>query len=451
MTDPNAPSDQLSAVPVKLPAAPVKLPVKTVVVRNSFGQPVIFGMEWTALVGGQPLKLARKHARLVRATHFLLVGAPASTVGCVQLEKQYFAQSCGIYSAAALFSSAYPNAAVACLVRFEEGGYWMVASHSGSIISETDRWFLDVEAALEALNSIRLRFPSLVVHEGLIASSTQLPAWLNSKCSEQARVLVLRAVRRGINNRTAMLTLIVLVCLWANWFYTSSEQKATATKENPAQRWFDALAQYGQQHPMHRFSDLMRVMTAWRRVPFNPAGWQLLRVQCEPVSVDWSCAAHYHRQHRFALNQHLEAVKPDGWEFHAVALDRAMLTWRLSQAAEALDFSQASLGLDWMTSLQRLSPLFEHIQLGLASKLSLSAPLDAQGLALDRPAGLPVWQQRTLALKGPLRALTALETLNAPVRWRSATLEVGNVSGQELTRSALVVQLLGDLFEDTQR
>jgi len=191
-------------------------------------------------------------------------------------------------------------------------------------------------------------------------------------------------------------------------------------------------------------------MTAWRRVPFNPSGWQLLRVQCEPVSVDWSCAAHYHRQHRFALNQHLEAVKPEEWEFHSVSLDRAMLTWCLSQAAETLDFSQASLGLDWMTSLQRLSPLFEHIQLGLASKLSMSAPLDSQGLALERPAGLPVWQQRTLALKGPLRALTALQTLNAPVRWRSATLEVGNISGQELTRSALVVQLLGDLFEDAQ-
>ncbi len=443
MTDFNALRDHL-------PAAPAKQSAKTVVVRNSFGQPVIFGMDWTALVGGQPLKLARKHARLVRATHFLLVGAPATTVGCVQLEKQYFAQSCGMYSAAALFSSAYPNAAVACLVRFEEGGYWMVASHSGSIISETDRWFLDVEAALAALKAIRLRFPSLVVHEGLIASSTQLPAWLNSKCSEQARVLVLRAVRHRLKNRTAALALGIFVCLWANWFYSKSDQNAAVTQVNPAQRWLDALAQYGQQHPMHRFSDLMRVMTAWRRVPFNPSGWQLLRVQCEPVSVDWSCAAHYHRQHRFALNQHLEAVKPDEWEFHAVSLDRAMLTWRLSQAAETLDFSQASLGLDWMTSLQRLSPLFEHIQLGLASKLSVSAPLDSQGLALERPAGLPVWQQRTLALKGPLRALTALQTLNAPVRWRSATLEVGNISGQELTRSALVVKLLGDLFEDTQ-
>jgi hypothetical protein len=106
--------------------------------------------------------------------------------------------------------------------------------------------------------------------------------------------------------------------------------------------------------------------------------------------------------------------------------------------------------VDWMTSLQRLSPLFEHIQLGLSSKLIMSAPLDAQGRPLEQPADLPNWHQRSLAFKGPLRALTAIQALTAPVRWRSATLEVGNISGQELTRSALVVQLIGDLFEHIQ-
>jgi hypothetical protein len=162
---------------------------------------------------------------------------------------------------------------------------------------------------------------------------------------------------------------------------------------------------------------------------------------------DWSCAAHYRRQHRFALNQHLVAVKPGDWEFHAVALDRATLTWSLLQAGQPLDFSHEPLRVDWMTSLQRLSPLFEHIQLGLAAKLPMHAPVDSQGRVLERPAGLPNWHQRSLALKGPLRAMTALQELTAPIRWRSATLEVGNISGQELTRSALVVQLIGDLFE----
>jgi len=420
------------------------------VVRNSFGQPVIFGMDWTAIVGGQPLKLARRHARLVRATHFLVVGAPAMTVGCVQLEKQYFAQSCGIYSAAALFSVAYPSAAVACVVRFEEGGCWMVASHSGSIMSETDRWFADGATALVALNEIRSRFPHLVVYEGLIASSTQLPAWLNDKCSEQARVLAHQSVRLGGKSRATAVLLIVAAGLWLKWFDPSLEHASIVAPLQPRQPWLDTIGHYSQQHPVHGFSDLMQVMAGWRRVPFDPAGWQLLRVQCEPVSFDWSCAAHYRRQHRFALNQQLEATKPDDWEFHAVALDRAMLTWTLLRAAQPLNWAQKPMQPDWMTSLQRLSPLFEHIQLGLSSKLTMSAPLDAQGRPLERPADFPNWYQRSLALKGPLRALTALQALNAPVRWRSATLEVGNISGQELTRSALVVQLIGDLFEHIQ-
>lgn len=429
------------------PIPRVKSPAKTVVVRNAFGQPVIFGMDWTAVVGGQPVKLAKKHARLVRATHYLLIGAPATTVGCVQLERQYFAQSCGIYSAAALFAVAYPSAAVACLVRFEEGGCWMVASHSGSIISATDRWFVDTDSALAAMNAIRLRFPNLVVHEEFVANSLQLPVWLNDKCAEQARVSAQPAVRMGGKFRTPALALIVAIALWVNWVEQRFEEGAAVTQPHPDQRWLDTIGQFAQEHPVHAFADLMRVMAAWRRVPFGPAGWQLLRVQCEPVAVDWSCAAHYRRQHRFALNQHLEAVKPSEWEFHAVALDRAILTWSLARAAQPLDFSQEPLRIDWMTSLQRLSPLFEHIQLGVAAKLPINAPVDSHGRVLERPADLPNWQQRSLALKGPLRAMSALQALAVPVRWRSATLEVGNISGQELTRSALVVQLIGDLFE----
>ena len=424
-----------------------KPPEKTVVVRNAFGQPVIFGMDWTAVVGGQAVKLARKRATLARATHYLLIGAPAMTVGCVQLERQYFAQSCGLYSAAALFAVAYPSAAVACVVRFEEGGCWMVASHSGSIISATDRWFVDTQAALDALKAIRLRFPNLVVHEEFVANSMRLPVWLNDKCSEHARVSAHHAARMGGGSRATALALIIALGVWVNWVEQRSEEGGSVTQTHPSQRWFDTLGQFAQQHPVHAFSDLMRVMAAWRRVPFDPAGWQLLRVQCEPVAIDWSCAAHYRRQHRFAMNQHLEAVKPSEWEFHAVALDRAILSWSLVRAAQPLDLSQRPLHVDWMTSLQRLSPLFEHIQLGLASKLSMNAPVDSQGRVLERPASLPNWHQRSLALKGPLRAMTALQELTAPVRWRSATLEVGNISGQDLTRSALVVQLIGDLFE----
>lgn len=323
----------------------------------------------------------------------------------------------------------------------------MVASHSGSIMSETDRWFADTAAALAALSEIGRRFPNLVVYEGLIASSSQLPAWLNDKCSEQARVLAHQGARLGVKSRVMALGLIAVAVLLVKWFDSRLEHDATFTQMPATQLWLDAIGQYSQQHPVHGFPDLMRVMAAWRLVPFDPAGWQLLRVQCEPVSFDWSCAAHYRRQHRFALNQQLDAAKPSGWVFHAVALDRATLTWNLLRAAQPLNWAQEPMQVDWMTSLQRLSPLFEHIQLGLSSKLIMSAPLNTQGRPLERPADLPNWHQRALAFKGPLRALTALQALTAPVRWRSATLEVGNISGQELTRSALVVQLIGDLFE----
>jgi hypothetical protein len=144
-------------------------------------------------------------------------------------------------------------------------------------------------------------------------------------------------------------------------------------------------------------------------------------------------------------------VKPAAWTLHAVALDRASLVWSVSQAAYSLDLTQETLQPDWMHTLQTLSPLFEHIQLGPAAKLLLTAPLDAQGQPIALPVALPSWQKRSLVFKGPLRSVIALQKLQMPVRWRSATLEVGNLSGQALTRSALVVQLIGDMFEHTHK
>ena len=424
---------------------------KTVVLRNALGQPLIFGMNWGAVVGGQPMKLARKRARRLRATHYLVTGTPATVAGCVQLEKQYFAQASGIFSAAALFSTAYPVGALACLVRFEEGGCWLVAAHAGSILAQTDRWFANLQAAQEALEPLRLRFPNLQVHQELATSSGALPVWLSEKCSESARLRVSQVAGSSLGVRTLLVAGLVVTAALAQWLYRAPAFDSHVRDENPTQRWFDVLNHYALQHPVHGFADLNRVLADWRRVPFDPTGWKLVQVQCEPVSFDWSCAAQYRRQHRFALNRHLEAVKPAAWTLHAVALDRASLVWSVSQAAYSLDLTQDTLQPDWMHTLQTLSPLFEHIQLGLAAKLLLTAPLDTQGQPIALPVALPNWQKRSLVFKGPLRSVIALQKLQMPVRWRSATLEVGNLSGQALTRSALVVQLIGDMFEHTHK
>ena len=423
---------------------------QTVVMRNAFGQSVLFGMHWSAVIGSQAMKLARKRARLLRATHYLVAGAPASTVGCAQLDKYQHKSSEATYSAAALFAATFPVAAVASLVAFEDGRCWMVAAHSGSILSQTDQWFENLHEAQEALSEIRLRFPNLQVHQVSTASATTLPEWLNERCPEQTRLLVNRVSRVNASVGWGMVFAAALTGAWTYWTPEAPVSDAMVAHDNPTQRWLEVMNHYASQHPVHGFSDLMRVMADWRRVPFDPFGWKLLNIQCEPLLFGWSCAAQYRREHRLALNRHLETAKPSDWILHPIALDQATLTWTIPQAAQALSLGQSQPPFDWMTTLQSVSPLFEHIQLGVPAKLRLSSPLSAHGQPLAKPPTLPYWEKRSLALKGPMRSLPALHVLQTPVRWRSATLEVGAVSGHALTRSALVVQLIGEMFEQTR-
>ena len=420
---------------------------QTVVLRNALGQSVLFGMHWSAVIGSQAMKLARKRARLLRATHFLVAGAPASTVGCAQLAKHHHNSSEPTYSAAALFAATFPIAAVASLVAFEDGRCWMVAAHSGSILSQTDQWFENLSEAQEALSEIRLRFPNLQVHQVCTASATALPEWLNERCPEQTRLLINRVSRVNASVGWGMVLAVAVTGAWTYWRPETPVFDATVVQDHSAQRWLEVMNHYALQHPVHGFSDLMRVMADWRRVPFDPSGWKLLKIQCEPLLFEWSCAAQYRREHRLALNQHLESAKPLGWTLHPIALDQASLTWTIPQAAQALSLAQSQPPFDWMTTLQSVSPLFEHIQLGVPAKLRLSSPLSAQGQPIAEPEGMPRWEKRSLALKGPMRSLSALQGLQMPVRWRSATLEVGAISGQALARSALVVQLIGEMFE----
>ncbi|MEY3629185.1 MAG: hypothetical protein RLY91_951, partial [Pseudomonadota bacterium] len=141
---------------------------------------------------------------------------------------------------------------------------------------------------------------------------------------------------------------------------------------------------------------------------------------------------------------------PKGWLFQPFDLDTALLTWTVRQAAAPLDLAVGQERDDWMSYLQQVSPLFELVQVGVATRLAITAPLDAQGAPIDRPDLMPLWQKRSFVVKGPMRSVAALSGLSAPLHWRNVSLSVDGMSGSGVARSQLVVQFIGDLFETIQ-
>ena len=421
----------------------------TYILVSTAGNHVVFGMDWTPLVGGNPRTLATRRARSLRATHYLVAGPHASSLGCLRLLQKHYRKRKVIYSAAAVFASNHPAGAVACLMPVPGQGCWMVATHGGAVLSQTDKWFADEQSARAALDSVRSRFPNMSIHvEPAGAGACQpCPAWLDGPISITSALQPLRL--RGTDPGTWLkaLTAGVAVGIGVYLLPASRSVDHVAQTPDPDTQWRETLQAFARIHPVHSFQDLSQMMQHWRHVPVDPSGWRLRQIRCEPAGLDWQCSADYMRQHRLALHAHLERVKPSGWMLHFTPLDGAAMSWRVLQAGSFLDWTATPRMVDWMSHFQRIHPAFEHIQIGAGTKLSISAPLDAQGQPLSRPENMPLWGLRTLIVKGPLRSVPALAALDVPIRWRSASLAIERTPGQGIAHSPLLVQLVGDLFE----
>lgn len=419
----------------------------TLIVVNTAGNHVVFGMDWTPLVGGNPRTLAIRRARSLRATHYLVAGPHASSLGCLRAQQKSYRRRKSIHSAAAVFASDHPSGSAACLMPTTGQGCWMVATHGGAVLSQTDRWFVDERAARAALQTVLSRFPGMCIQVEAVGGALSCPAWLDGSLSPSS---ALQPLCRRLSDPGLWIRLVACGAVLGSGLYFLKAGRGVepvAQAPDPDTQWREKLQTFARIHPVHSFQDLSELMQHWRDVPVDPAGWRLRQIRCEPTGLDWLCAADYSRQHRLALNVHLEDVKPVGWLLHFTPLDGAALSWRVSRAGSYLDWATEPNRVDWMTHLQRIHPAFEHIQVGSGSVLPVPPTLDSHGQPLSRPSNLPRWGLRSLVVKGPLRSVPALAGLDVAVRWRSASLAIDRTPGGGIAHSPLRVHLVGDLFE----
>ena len=155
---------------------------------NGAGHQLVFGLDWVPMVGGNPRRLAVGRARALGATHFVLAGNQAVSLGFVRLARK--AQGAGrrLHSAAALFAGRNPEGAAGCLACIEPHGVWVVATHAGTVLAGTDRWFRDLESAHEALDAVRKRFPALRLQVEPGCAEGSLPSWLAGIPADPSRL-----------------------------------------------------------------------------------------------------------------------------------------------------------------------------------------------------------------------------------------------------------------------
>lgn len=417
---------------------------------------LVFGLDWMPLVGGEPTKLGRQRARSLRATHYLITGGLAAVVGCGIVKKDkpglsyaHASRNRPLYAAAAIFASAHQEGVIAAVCFVPAIGYWFVAANSGLVLAQTDRWFESMDEADAALHLLKGRFPNLQVQRYALLDTSNQPDWMRAHFGMQTRLQ--RTPARG---RFSLLLAgfgiftAVFVRLWS---HDVDSDPRTVSQESASELWQRVLERFAHTHPVHHPEQLLKVVHAWHQAPVSPGGWVLLQIACEPFNMDWHCVARYQRTHRLALSQYLDAAKPEGWTIEFPDLDHGMMRWKVSDAASVFEMASPSVSLkDWLSYLQSVTPVFESIQVGTGTPITIPAPVDQQGMALQKPSYIKPLKRRMISIKGPLRSISVLRGLSVPVRWRSLQLEIGAVTGKGINQSALTVSLIGDVFEHAE-
>lgn len=425
-----------------------------VVVMSLFtGADLVFGLDWLPLLGGLPEKLALQQARAARATHFVVMGTLAAVVGYGVIRKKPPVEQGNrserlrpLFSAAAVFALAHPEGVVAAIYFMPDKGFWFVAVNTGLVLAQTDRCYSTIEEADAALVALQERFPALQVLASQSLGESKLPEWMSKHLSPQARLLKITR-----QNSRLMHFACVILCIGVSgwlWFDSQSHQPLPLAEDDSNARWQQVFERFTSMHPVHHSDHLFKVMSAWKQAPLSPGGWQLRQIICEPSGMDWHCAARYKRIKKLAMSEQLDATKPEGWEAEFNDFDHGILRWRVLDAASVFEpVSRAIPFKTWLSYLQSVTPVFQSIQIGSGSAVILQAPLSQMGVALARPAFIQPLKRRMLAIKGPLRSMSALKGLVVPVRWRSVQLELGMSAGQGISRSELIVSLNGEVFE----
>ncbi len=416
--------------------------------QHESGAQMVFGLDWSPLIGGNPQRLGEQRARVMEATHYLLSGSSHGVaLGVVRIVDSMIAGNENLHSAAALFAKNFPHSAQACLMMMKEGTCWLVVCHAGAVLTHTDRWFADESQAIEALEPIRQRFPSLQLHRESMLDATSWPAWLSASPTEVS-VLQRVSYRHFWSLKWLCLLLGVLIASFAAYANLYERDAVDELQPDHVENlWRHALREQSAQSIWHSYSQLKSVIDTWFQIPISPMGWRLTTIQCESIAQIWHCNARFNRQHRFALNSHLEQFKPLGGKIDFTPLDQAALIWEVQTGTVRLNLDESWMSMDWMSYLQRVGRAYEHVQIGQASLIPIKPPMDSSGQLLPKLSAFPNWTQRTLILKGPLRAFTSLDGFHMPVRWRRATLSLDRQAPPAINRSALTLELLGDMFE----
>ncbi len=408
-----------------------------------------FGLDWLPLLDEHPDRLARRLAVRHRATHAVLSGSDQAAVGLAWLNNHK--SSSAPYSGAQIFALLNPRGTVAAILDMGGGDLCVLATHEGVVLSRSDRIYHDAALAQAVIDELRLAYPRL---RGP-AMSGQATIGLDDlarHASDEARLQ--RVPWRGWT-RLGIAGLLACAAALSAWLGLGVGHNP-APRIDARQAWTQAQRRLLDQHHVHGAAGTRTLLAALHRQPAVIAGWQLRQLSCRHADDGvWRCLGEYERTAPQADNRGLLRQAPREWQLDFPSLGVARATWTLSMPGQAPDHTQPpsvdGQDRDWASQTQAVLPAFAAFRLDARRPLEPSAPRDADGRALPRPADMGRYAMRELRIDGPLRSAVLLVPISRHIGWRKAALSLDQRAGAGPSGSSINLHLEGVLYETQDR
>jgi len=419
---------------------------------------LVFGMSWASVIGANPEKQVRQHARKKKAQFYTRGRARSTIVGLLRLHKneEKPAKRLDLYSAAAAFARAYDRGAVAVCLPVRENCIWVSAAIDGMVQTGTDTIHTNSEAAAQHLEQLRQQHPTLQVLGDTTEGKLQEGVFLDN-LTESVK---LHRTTIGWLDVPLAFWLVLLVgtafVLWqyARAYYLAQQQALVTDTLAPPPvdaraAWESALQRWAHAQQMQATPTLHAMLTSLSNLPLSPGRWELTEADCQPTQ----CQVWYRRT-RLADNPSLRAALPTHWSIQWIGMDSAnVLVPTPAHAGVGGQIAAMPTEENWQLQVlahwQRLRPAMQDIRIGVKTPVSIPAPQgqDAAGnpVPLPLPAGLQHPTLREVTIQAPLRTLAALTW---PEQSQVLQLHVrrDDAAGADLARSIFHATLKGVIY-----
>jgi hypothetical protein len=412
-------------------------------------------MEWQPTVGARAQRLGSQLARQHSASHMVVAGDAAGSVGVVTLKPGGRPRKALLHSAAQNVAQLFGVGTIALLLELEGAGYWLVAVHEGAVVARTDTLYPSRDAASGVLAELHQAYPRLVLLDETQSPSPPTLAEMADASSALSQLIATKRWTAMLPWPVQLLALFLVLVLLVPRLWAMGQPIARAEARvaiDPASAWRLATNKALQAHSVHGVPGTRALLDALYSTPIDVGGWVLRQVECQPEARWWRCQARYERKGMGASNSGFLHSSPGEWTTVFTSMEQAEPSWRTDARSMPLAGQQvkttAQNDKELLSSLQAIRPAFAQLQLNASASLAITPPRDDTETAIARPADFPVFMSRKIKINGPLRSGSVLLPYTSFITWHKAVLTLNDgIERPGLKRSRLHLSLEGALYE----